>query len=81
MSQIDSSAGNWNIKKTEEALLAGVGEFNKQKGYPEKNRGFILWPLRAALSGKQASASPFEIAEILSKEKTLKRIKEGIELL
>ena len=81
LSQIDSSAGNWNIKKTEEALLAGVGEFNKQKGYPEKNRGFILWPLRAALSGKQASASPFEIAEILSKEKTLKRIKEGIELL
>lgn len=72
---------DWNVKKIEEALLNGAGEFNKQKGYPEKNRGFLLWPLRVALSGKQASASPFEIAEILGKEKTLKRIREGIEIL
>lgn len=38
------------------------------------DRGRILWPLRAALSGKKASAGPFEIAEALGKEKTLKRI-------
>jgi nondiscriminating glutamyl-tRNA synthetase len=45
------------------------------------DRGFLLWPLRAALSGKQASAGPFEIAEILGKEKTIKRIKEARSLL
>ena len=41
------------------------------------DRGKLLWPLRALLSGKKASASPFEIAEILGKEKTLIRVKEA----
>lgn len=44
------------------------------------DRGKILWPLRVALTGKQASAGPFEIAEILGKEKTLKRLKKAREL-
>lgn len=43
------------------------------------DRGKLLWPFRAALSGKKASASPFEIAEILGKEKVIKRIKEAKE--
>jgi glutamyl-tRNA synthetase len=68
----------WDIKKIEEALLVGAGEFNKEKSYPVENKGFLLWPLSAALSGKQFSPSPFEIAVILGKEKTLKRIKEAI---
>jgi len=71
----------WNIKKMEESLFAGAGEFNKQKGYPEKNKGFLLWPLRVALSGKQFSPSPFEIADILGREKTLKRIQEAVKRL
>jgi hypothetical protein len=33
------------------------------------------------LTGKEASAGPFEIAEILGKEKTLKRIKEAMKLI
>lgn len=41
--------------------------------------GDTLWPLRAALSGAKFSPSPFEIAEVLGKEKVLKRIKAGIE--
>ena len=45
------------------------------------DRGKVLWPLRVALTGKKASAGPFEIAEILGKEKTLKRLKEAKELL
>ena len=43
----------------------------------EGDRGKLLWPLRAALTGKKASASPFEIAAILGKEKCLKRLKEA----
>jgi len=38
------------------------------------DRGYLLWPLRAALSGKKASPDPLEIAEIMGKEKVLKRI-------
>jgi len=43
-------------------------------------RGYLLWPLRVALTGKEASAGPFEIAEILGKEKSIKRIKGAREL-
>jgi len=42
------------------------------------DRGKLLWPLRVVLTGKEASAGPFEIAEILGKEKTLKRIKHAL---
>jgi nondiscriminating glutamyl-tRNA synthetase len=45
------------------------------------DRGKLLWPLRVALSGKEKSPGPFEIAEILGKEKTLKRIEQAKKLL
>jgi len=51
-----------------------------QEAEKTNNRGALLWPLRVALTAKQASAGPFEIAEILGKEKTLERIKEAKEL-
>ena len=41
--------------------------------------GEILWPLRASLTGLQASPGPFEIAEALGKKKTLNRIKFALE--
>ena len=40
--------------------------------------GQLLWPLRVALSGKKASPGPFEIAEILGKNKTLERIQNAL---
>lgn len=44
------------------------------------DRGQLLWPLRAALTGKEASATPFEITEILGKETTIQRIKQAQEI-
>lgn len=76
-----SELKDWEIKKIEWALMGVAGEFNRQKGYPEKNRGFLLWPMRVALSGKQFSPSPFEISDILGREKTLKRIRGAVEKL
>jgi len=43
--------------------------------------GDTLWPMRAALTGREKSPSPFEIAEVLGKEKTLQRLKIAIEKL
>lgn len=40
----------------------------------KRGRGTILWPLRVALSGLKNSAGPFEIAEILGKTETLRRL-------
>jgi len=47
----------------------------------ERGRGEVLWPLRAALSGKQASPGPLEIMEVLGKSETTKRIKNAINKL
>lgn len=44
------------------------------------DRGKLLWPLRVALTGKKASAGPFEVADILGKENTIKRVKDAIGL-
>jgi len=65
--------GDFTVKKLEKILTPEAEKL--------KNRGYLLWPLRVALSGKKASPSPFEIAEILGKEKTLKRIKAAKNLL
>jgi glutamyl-tRNA synthetase len=40
--------------------------------------GDYLWPLRVALTGRKGSPGPFEVAEVLGKEESLKRIKRGI---
>ena len=67
---------SWSLKSLENILL-----LESEKLFPAKNRGYLLWPLRVALSGKKASAGPFEIAEILEKEKTLARIKQAKEIV
>ena len=44
-------------------------------GYAEeKGRGLVLWPLRVSLSGREKSPDPFELAGILGKAETLKRL-------
>ncbi|MBC8062482.1 MAG: glutamate--tRNA ligase [Clostridiaceae bacterium] len=48
----------------------------------EVKNGIVLWPLRTALSGKQVTpGGAFEIAMILGKEESLRRIEIGIEKL
>jgi glutamyl-tRNA synthetase len=66
-------SGDWNKKNLEYVLMP--------KAEKAGDRGILLWPLRAALSGKKSSAGPFEIAEILGKEKTLQRLQEAKNLL
>jgi len=47
--------------------------------YAEKvGRGEVLWPMRYALSGKDASPDPFTLAAILGKSVTLARIKYAL---
>ena len=44
--------------------------------------GFVMWPLRTAVSGKQSTpGGATELMEILGKEESLARIRRGIELL
>lgn len=62
--------GDFNNKERLEKILIAEA---KRAG----DTGKLLWPMRVALTGKEASAGPFEIAAILGKKKTLARIKEA----
>ena len=64
--------GEWTKENLEKVLMPEAEKMG--------DRGKLLWPLRAALTGKKASAGPFEIAEALGEEKTLARIKQAKEL-
>jgi len=46
--------------------------------FNEKDRGKLLWPLRVALTSASASPSPSEVASILGKQESIKRIKFAI---
>jgi glutamyl/glutaminyl-tRNA synthetase len=77
-----------SLNKSSE-IISNISKFNKDNLEKElmevanglSNRGNLLWPLRVALSGKKNSAGPMEIAAVLGKEKTLRRIEEAINKL
>ncbi len=54
----------------------------KEKVWPlaeEVGVGDLLWPMRYALSGLDKSPDPFELSEILGKEKSIYRINKAIQ--
>ena len=64
---------------TEKQREAVKNELERICGY--KN-GYVMWPLRTAVSGKQMTpAGATEIMEIIGKEETLKRVHAAIEKL
>ncbi len=76
-----------NLKILEKEL-AKIGDFSQKSlesafiPLREKHgTGELLWPLRVVLSGQKASPGPFEIMEVLGKEKSIKRIKKAIEMI
>ncbi len=58
----------WTRELIEQHLLAAAGN----------NRGDLLWPLRASLTGVQKSPSPFDCAWVLGKKETLNRIENAL---
>ena len=64
---------------TNDALYALLSDYIKTNEY--KN-GYVLWPVRIAVSGKEMTpCGATELMEVIGKEKTINRIKKGIELL
>ena len=62
-----------------DALYATLLKYVEEK---EVKNGYVMWPIRTAVSGKQMTpAGATEIMDVLGKEESLKRIKKGIELL
>jgi len=59
---------DWEIKNIEEKLFAAAGD----------KKGDLLWPLRASLSGEQKSPSPMQLAWILGKQESLRRLENAL---
>lgn len=86
-----------NLENSLEMLKASLPVLEELEGWSEEGvhaalfglieklgvkNGLILWPVRVAVSGKQSTpGGAVEIAAILGKEETIRRIKLGIEKL
>lgn len=66
------SVQDWTVEAIHEALFALIAKLEVKNGY-------ILWPLRVAVSGKQFTpGGGIEIAYLLGRDETVRRIKAGI---
>jgi len=64
----------WNIETIKETFLQKIKE-------AEYKNGFILFPLRVALSGEEFSPGTFELLDIFGKERSQKRINNALKQL
>ena len=64
---------NWNEESIHDALISLAQETGKKNG-------MIMWPARVALCGLESTpGGAVELADILGKEETLKRIDDAID--
>ncbi len=64
---------------TNDSLYAMLSDYVARK---EVKNGYVMWPIRTALSGKQMTpAGATEILEVLGKEESIKRLNTGVALL
>ena len=64
---------------TNDALYGVLSKYVEDTGV---KTGFVMWPIRTAVSGKQMTpAGATEIMEVLGKEESLARIRKGIQML
>ena len=69
------SHDDYTMDSLHEMLFAQIEKMGVKNGY-------VLWPLRVAVSGKQFTpGGALEICTIIGKEETVNRIKKSIELL
>lgn len=66
---------DWTVANIEKVTMDLIQELGVKNG-------IVLWPLRTALSGKASTpGGAYEIADIIGKEESIRRIKVGIEML
>jgi len=65
---------DWNKEKMQSLM----GDWIVQSGF---SNGSVLWPMRVSLSGQQNSPGPYEIAEVLGKEESIRRLEIALDKL
>lgn len=83
--ELDADKITWKGKSKEEtaqileeAIKIIESDDNLMEYAERVGKGAVLWPIRYALTGKDASPDPFTILEFLGKEKSLKRLEKAI---
>lgn len=66
-------ADGWSAHSVEESLGNHIKSGNLKVGT-------VLWPFRVSLTGRKASPGAFEVAEVLGREETLRRVKRACSL-
>ena len=72
--EILSDLNEWKIENIQKCLKDCIDK-------RDLTNGDVYWPMRVALSGKESSPSPEEIAAVLGKDGTLQRLKNALKLL
>jgi glutamyl-tRNA synthetase len=65
------------LEITDESLRSSLDDLSQKNG----NKGLVYWPLRVALSGKEKSPDPVQLAVVLGKEEVVRRVQKAISLL
>lgn len=68
---------DFNTAESKETLRLLLDDLGKKAG----DRGLVYWPLRVALSGKDKSPDPVDIAFVLGKDTVLRRIDRALAIL
>ncbi len=66
----DLDESEFSREKLREICVAKIAELGWKNGP-------FMWPFRVALSNRSGSAGPFEIAEVIGKDETLKRLERA----
>ena len=70
LDEVKVIVAGYDFKNGKEKFRKALDSLGEKTG----DRGLVYWPLRVALSGKQKSPDPVDIAFVIGKEKTLERI-------
>ena len=66
---------DWTEQNIHDTVMAAIAEAGKKNGA-------VLWPLRIAISGQESTpGGAFEIAYLLGKDETLRRVHAALEKL
>ena len=66
---------NWSVDGIRDAVMGYIES-------RELKNGYVLWPLRIAISGKESTpGGAYEIAYLIGKEETLSRLEKSISML
>ena len=77
LTEVKKIVEEFDFKKEKDELRKVLDELSAKVG----DRGLVYWPLRVALTGKEKSPDPVDIAFVIGKKRVLERIDKSVKLL